>query len=335
MELSDHSVNDDDEYAGTDDDIPPEPQELPPLEMPESSQVENPMEEGDIGAILDAHAATTGAKQTQVRAKRIVRRPQPKLDPARLSGDRGIPMLLKHFEKVKFKGKGYETEDLNTLMHTMEHWAHRLCPRMTFDDIIARVEKLGTKKPVQVCVKKIRLDIPIIDEDIPAPENMGAENAQLGTAEPAVDEEEWNFDDLFADKPTTKEPATPAQPPSPPPLQPISNTLTAEQLKRIEEKKLLAAKRKAARLAQAAQGTQRTEEDQESQENQQEKQENQQDTLENQQRTQKKQECQQPDDFEQSEKQKSTFTENEDDCVMESENNVVEKMDTNEVIELE
>ena len=37
-------------------------------------------------------------------------------------------------------------------MMTMEHWGNRLFPKMTFDEVIERVEKLGKKKPVQVGV---------------------------------------------------------------------------------------------------------------------------------------------------------------------------------------
>ena len=37
-------------------------------------------------------------------------------------------------------------------MMIMEHWGNRLFPKMTFDEVIERVEKLGKKKPVQVCV---------------------------------------------------------------------------------------------------------------------------------------------------------------------------------------
>ncbi|XP_071965070.1 uncharacterized protein [Antedon mediterranea] len=270
--LSDHSANNDDEYAGTDDDIPPEPQELPTLDIDIGSGTQDPTEEGDIGAILDAHAANTGAKQTQVRAKRVVRNPQPKLDPARLSGERGLPTLVKHMEHVKFKGKGYEKDDLNLLMHRMEHWTHRLCPRMTFDEVIARIEKLGSKKPVQVCVKKIRLDIPLLDDDEPVQNMETVEDSNAPSGEKTPEKDEWNFDDLFADKLVAKPistPVIPAQdefdelfadsqtnhqpmniPQTPSTPQSTSNTLTAEQLKRIEEKRNLAVRRKAARMAQ-------------------------------------------------------------------------------------
>jgi len=36
---------------------------------------------------------------------------------------------------------------------------------MPFDEVIERVEKLGAKRPVQTCMKKIRLDMPVLDED--------------------------------------------------------------------------------------------------------------------------------------------------------------------------
>eukprot|EP00057_Strongylocentrotus_purpuratus_P008085 XP_011662559.1 PREDICTED: protein IWS1 homolog A [Strongylocentrotus purpuratus] len=50
-------------------------------------------------------------------------------------------------------------------MRVMEHWAHRRFPKMLFDDVIERIEKLGSKKPVQTCIRKIRLDMPLLDED--------------------------------------------------------------------------------------------------------------------------------------------------------------------------
>lgn len=37
----------------------------------------------------------------------------------------------------------------------MEHWAHRLFPKLQFEDFIDRVEYLGSKKEVQVGVEII------------------------------------------------------------------------------------------------------------------------------------------------------------------------------------
>ncbi|KAH3797672.1 TIMELESS-interacting protein-like [Dreissena polymorpha] len=141
-------------------------------------------EDEDIGALPDLPDATQSqdasqeneeAENAEVLArlkdlskgasKKVVRRPQPKLDPTRLSGARGIPILAKQFEKVKFKGKGHEASDLALIMKQLEHWGHRLFPKMPFDEVLERVERLGTKKEVQTCVKKIRMDMPILDDD--------------------------------------------------------------------------------------------------------------------------------------------------------------------------
>ena len=43
-----------------------------------------------------------------------------------------------------------QKEDLLKMMSTLEHWAHRLFPKASFDDFIERLEKLGSKKGVQV-----------------------------------------------------------------------------------------------------------------------------------------------------------------------------------------
>ena len=39
---------------------------------------------------------------------------------------------------------------MKKLMGGLEHWAHRLFPKATFDEFIERMEKLGTKREVQV-----------------------------------------------------------------------------------------------------------------------------------------------------------------------------------------
>ena len=48
-----------------------------------------------------------------------------------------------------------QAEDLKMLIRHMEHWAHRLFPKLQFEDFIDRVEYLGSKKEVQVSVEMI------------------------------------------------------------------------------------------------------------------------------------------------------------------------------------
>lgn len=74
----------------------------------------------------------------------------------RLKSDRGVHTIENYFNGIKFRGKGYERDDLNMVMKKMEHWAHRCYPAYTFDDFIARVETLGRKKEMQTHMYRYR-----------------------------------------------------------------------------------------------------------------------------------------------------------------------------------
>ncbi|XP_071793857.1 uncharacterized protein [Asterias amurensis] len=155
---------------------------LPPLSP--NRNIEDPFgEDNPFGSGGDL-PGSDGDKENQGDGKRprklVMRKPQPKLDATRLCSDRGLPTLSKHFEQVKFKGKGHEVGDLNRLMSTMEHWAHRLFPKMPFDEVIERIEKLGRKKPVQTCIKKIRMDMPLMDEDFEGDEEGAGDTNVAG-----------------------------------------------------------------------------------------------------------------------------------------------------------
>jgi len=116
--------------------------------------------EGDDEVLSNLKNLAKGA------AKKRVMRPQPKLDATRLKSDRGLYILPKLFTDVEFKGRGQEAHDLKLLMSRLEHWAHRLFPKLSFDDFIERLERLGSKKEIQTFVKRIRLDLAVLDSDI-------------------------------------------------------------------------------------------------------------------------------------------------------------------------
>lgn len=88
--------------------------------------------------------------------KKTVRNPRNLLNEAKLCGPRGIIALRDHFKDFKFHGKGHEASDLNRMMRLYEHWAHRLYPKFHFDDCMAKIEKLGHKKQVQMYMNKYR-----------------------------------------------------------------------------------------------------------------------------------------------------------------------------------
>lgn len=64
---------------------------------------------------------TVDAKLKVVRIKRKL----VTLNVERLKGPRGIIAVDDFYKDIKFKGKGYEKQDLNEVMKRLEHWAHR------------------------------------------------------------------------------------------------------------------------------------------------------------------------------------------------------------------
>ncbi|XP_034745113.1 TIMELESS-interacting protein [Etheostoma cragini] len=193
-------------------------------------------EDGDVSKLADVPAAR----------RKGVRRPQPKLDSHRLSSERGLPALRTLFDNVRFKGKGHEAEDLRLLMHKMENWAHRLYPKLQFEDFIDKVERLGNKKEVQTCLKRIRLDMPLTHEDFMGGEEQAAPEAQVfGDPDPF---NRTSFNDLQAPVHSTPAPAAPPTPPSP--AAPAPPSLTEEQRRRMELNRQRALEKRLARQQQ-------------------------------------------------------------------------------------
>lgn len=126
--------------------------------------------------------------------KHIIRNPLPKLNTERLKGPKGIHTIEKYFEGFKFHGQRYEKLDLDRIMKRLEHWGHRLFPKLDFDDFLERLEKLGTKKDLQVFIKKYRQDMINEDADIIHQDNIDAEENE--EQDEPVDE----FDLLIAEQ---------------------------------------------------------------------------------------------------------------------------------------
>ncbi|XP_071345845.1 TIMELESS-interacting protein isoform X2 [Trachinotus anak] len=232
------------DYGGIEEDeaFPPLP---PPYSPGQGGQEEgnpfaNEEEEGDVSKLAEVPAAK----------RKGVRRPQPKLDSQRLISERGLPALRTLFDDVHFRGKGHEAADLRLLMQKMENWAHRLYPKLQFEDFIDKVEKLGNKKEVQTCLKRIRLDMPLTDEDFIG--GVGEEEAapQLDLFRDTDPFSGSSFPDDVRD-PVHSTPAPAAQAAlSPAALSPAAPSLTEEQRRRMELNRQRALERRLARQQQ-------------------------------------------------------------------------------------
>ncbi|XP_071779048.1 TIMELESS-interacting protein isoform X1 [Centroberyx gerrardi] len=206
---------------------------LPPPHSPgqgggeEADPFANGEEDGEQSKLADVPAAK----------RKGVKRPQPKLDSQRLISERGLPALRTLFDNVRFKGKGHEAEDLRLLMQKMENWAHRLYPKLQFDDFIDKIEKLGAKKEVQTCLKRIRLDMPLTHEDF-----IGKDDEEEAAPEAHIFGDPDPFGGGgFPEVPERPVHSTPA-PPAP--------SMTEEQRKRMELNRQMALERRLARKQQ-------------------------------------------------------------------------------------
>ena len=75
----------------------------------------------------------------------------------------------------------------------MKHWAHRLYPKLPFDDVTKQISNLGKKMQIQTNLKKIRMgeDVdPYFDKDVVDKDedrNMGSDMEQDGNDKDEVE----------------------------------------------------------------------------------------------------------------------------------------------------
>lgn len=93
----------------------------------------------------------------EAKKPKIVKNPRPKLDiDAMLNEDKGLPELLRMATDVIFR-EGHEFEDMKQLLSVMQLWSHRLFPKYTFKDFLAKAEVLGKRRPVKTHIRKVRI----------------------------------------------------------------------------------------------------------------------------------------------------------------------------------
>lgn len=234
-------------------------------------------------------AKDEGTSKTVEPKRRTVRKPQLRLNVERLiDRDRGVHTLEKYYQGIKYRGKGFEKEDLDNVLKRMEHWAHRLYPKYNFKDFLATTENIGKKKQLQTHMNRYRQgmlelndrpvvpdepeDMEIVDEPFDdIDELLGQQIEKYKTAPSASKYNNTTFDSVRSSTITTPrfmgvkpiEASTPMSPIGCRPLDqtpvptPVPDTpqpeLTAEQRAMIAENRLKALERlKARREALAA-----------------------------------------------------------------------------------
>ncbi|XP_026316188.1 TIMELESS-interacting protein [Hyposmocoma kahamanoa] len=192
---------------------------------------------------------------TKAKQRRVVKNPRFVLNPARLTGPRGIACIPEYFKDFKFKGKGHEKEDLDLILKKLEHWAYRLYPKFKFEDCLKKIEALGKKRSVMVHLHKIRsgqlateetvVQKDSSDEEAPAQEEdefdkLLQQQIELAHATPAPDSVKKGFMTPSIDKRSPHLLSAPKATASP--------SISDEQRERIMRNRRLAEERRLARL---------------------------------------------------------------------------------------
>ena len=151
-------VADEEELFGTTQPLAP----LSPLGPLEAS--DGPRQSDHLDDAQHEEGLDDGKKKEKEQAKKV-RKPRVALNEERLLGKNGIRKLPELFKGVRFKGKGYEKEDLDLLLREMEHWAHIMIPKQRFEDVIDKLELLGRKKMVKLHAQDIQRGAAVADTD--------------------------------------------------------------------------------------------------------------------------------------------------------------------------
>ena len=81
-------------------------------------------------------------------------KPRAKLDSARILGPNGFNLLFTRAKRLRFKGRGHETEDLRQLISFYKDWAHGLFPKLPYEDVIKMVERRCRTRDLHVSMHR-------------------------------------------------------------------------------------------------------------------------------------------------------------------------------------
>ncbi|CAI2351656.1 unnamed protein product [Caenorhabditis sp. 36 PRJEB53466] len=153
--------------------------------------------------------------QPKLLRKKITN-PRLALNESMLTGPKGIPAMKEVFKDFKPNPKDNPYVNLEKMMKKYAYWGHLMFPKMKTEDVLNRVETLGTRRQVEEEVQKKTSKNGIIDD--------GADE----DGEPMEAETEG----LFGDEKELEVPTSTKSPPKKPAVSPAKD---AEQIDPDEE----------------------------------------------------------------------------------------------------
>ncbi|KAJ1445630.1 replication fork protection component Swi3-domain-containing protein [Pelagophyceae sp. CCMP2097] len=111
-------------------------------------------EEGASSVLPKGSALPSALKDGATVKARV---PRPKFTENHLMKDTGLDWLREHMPKVvRPRGAGHEAADAARLIEHYEGWAERMFPKLPFNEMLGRIEKLGSKALVRNFVESLR-----------------------------------------------------------------------------------------------------------------------------------------------------------------------------------
>jgi hypothetical protein len=84
-------------------------------------------------------------------------RKSPYLTSELLLSEDGLQKVYEEFPtRLKFRGRGYETDDLKKMMSAYREWAWMLNPGSAFTDFLLKCESLGNTKEIKSLLEQLR-----------------------------------------------------------------------------------------------------------------------------------------------------------------------------------
>ncbi|PIC50205.1 hypothetical protein B9Z55_001202 [Caenorhabditis nigoni] len=137
-----------------------------------------------------------------LRTKKLTN-PRLALNEKTLTGPKGITALRETFQNFNPNPKDDPYKNLEKMMKKYAYWGHLMFPKMKTEDVLNRVETLGTRRQVKLYIMKQRLG-----ESTDDVENEKRETkSKNGIIDDGADDDE---DNLFNDLPEKETPTKPS-----------------------------------------------------------------------------------------------------------------------------
>lgn len=105
------------------------------------------------------------APEGEESKKPRVKRTHATFDMDLLKSQKGLPVILDKFPKIKFKGPGHEAADLRKLMDCYKDWASELYPKFSFHHTVRKLELMGSSRDAKLYMSEARLDYQVRKQD--------------------------------------------------------------------------------------------------------------------------------------------------------------------------